>query len=947
MRTALADGRALGLLPGDLEHDEAPRIVFLTLRADGGPAAVAIGADRGWRAALSVAMADLPSREPSGKVLSLKLDVVVDVGEALSLTRDGSLALEARDQGLAFDARHAVAFLPEELAAGSLMRDDRRVRQGGMRRYLARQPERMRRASLPNAWPQRVRPFRTASVFVDARGATTLVNGHRPVPVASPPLLAESLRLAGGYLAGAVAPSGEFRYAYHVRSGREPDEYNILRHAGTAYAMLDLWRETQRPELLSAAERALGYLSRFLVSPEPGSLQLAVAHEGAVKLGGVALAALAFIEHERATGKETYRETAVKLCAFLVGAMDDGGRFSHRWSYPSWELESFESLYYSGEALLALVRMYSIDGDEAWLDAAERGARHQISTYGQAATKDLPADHWVTCALSELHVHRPQDEYVGYASKVAGRLSAEQIDQHRVSDFVGGFGRRDPSSAQAAARTEGLLAAHAIASRAGEKAAAAPILAAIERSVAFQLGTQLWPECVLYLRRPEEALGGFPRSFTSDEVRIDYVQHNVTGILRYLRLLRDGMAEVLPQAGNAADESFENWIANQHQQLAWEPASDQSPLDAATLAASLAVAEEHLIASQRPDGLFIYAYDFVARQSSPDDNLVRQAGATWGLALMYARDRKEETRAPLLRAVDAFESLERGAGQGRPTGMIAYPGDRWCATGAVALVGLALVEYLHVEAEPSEDDAQRRSRVAQLDRCISYLLEAQRDDGSFVDRRAVADGHAATRPSPYSDGEALLCLVKAASYLGRDDLRPAIERSALRLAERYTREAWQNDADSAATKGFFQWGCMAFTEYALAGWENSEALSQTVLVLASWMIRVHHTLDRPRNTAYAHEGLIQAYRLAKLRREEGAMAELASVVSQGLGKLVTWQVGGPLAERNAFLQRHPSDDPLAVGGIMNHRADPELRIDVTQHQAHALMLALAHLCETP
>ena len=35
--------------------------------------------------------------------------------------------------------------------------------------------------------------------------------------------------------------------------------------------------------------------------------------------------------------------------------------------------------------------------------------------------------------------------------------------------------------------------------------------------------------------------------------------------------------------------------------------------------------------------------------------------------------------------------------------------------------------------------------------------------------------------------------------------------------------------------------------------------------------------------------------------------------------------------------------PLAVGGVMNHKRQPPLRIDVTQHQMHAVIQALNHV----
>ena len=98
---------------------------------------------------------------------------------------------------------------------------------------------------------------------------------------------------------------------------------------------------------------------------------------------------------------------------------------------------------------------------------------------------------------------------------------------------------------------------------------------------------------------------------------------------------------------------------------------------------------------------------------------------------------------------------------------------------------------------------------------------------------------------------------------------------------------------SVLTKGFFQWSCMAFWEYQDAGWKNAETFGDYVLAIAWWMIHTHRTLERTRNTAYAYEGIIHAYLLAKTLNHQAALNDLANTIDIGLYKLTKWQVGGP------------------------------------------------------
>ncbi|NJM93802.1 MAG: hypothetical protein HC842_03295, partial [Cytophagales bacterium] len=153
--------------------------------------------------------------------------------------------------------------------------------------------------------------------------------------------------------------------------------------------------------------------------------------------------------------------------------------------------------------------------------------------------------------------------------------------------------------------------------------------------------------------------------------------------------------------------------------------------------------------------------------------------------------------------------------------------------------------------------------------------------------------------------------------------------------------SWKKTAIATAPKAFIQWGSMAYYELEQSG--GCEACAERLVTMAHWMIDNHYTLWRTRNTAYAYEGLLSAYQAAQEQGWEKEQHYIGSVIDKGLSKLISWQVGGPLP--NGYLRAHPTDDPLAVGGVMNARNDPDLRIDVAQHQLHALLLALQYYFE--
>ncbi|MGB5815635.1 MAG: hypothetical protein WBH85_17400 [Thermoanaerobaculia bacterium] len=346
---------------------------------------------------------------------------------------------------------------------------------------------------------------------------------------------------------------------------------------------------------------------------------------------------------------------------------------------------------------------------------------------------------------------------------------------------------------------------------------------------------------------------------------------------------------------------------------------------------SLAVGRDYLLNNQKPEGNFNYQYQVMGKRLLPGDSEVRQAGALWGLALIHQDAPTPETSQAIVKGLSYFRRHSLVTEDGRR--YVVYPGSLSGGTGTVALVTLTLIDFLRAKGKiEGRDDLE-----AELDQYLAFLLSLRRADGHFHSGYGHTEGEPMGEPSPYFDGETLLALVKAAKYLDRSALRPKILESAAATYERWVDYALIEDPDSPLTKGFFQWGSMSYYELHTSKWPGTEVWADRVIEMAYWMIDVHRTLDRRRNTAYAYEGIISAWELARLTGNHEAQKKLGEVIAVGLAKLTTWQIGGPL--ENPFFGTRAVTDRLALGGVMNAADDPLLRIDVTQHQMHAVLLA--------
>jgi hypothetical protein len=352
------------------------------------------------------------------------------------------------------------------------------------------------------------------------------------------------------------------------------------------------------------------------------------------------------------------------------------------------------------------------------------------------------------------------------------------------------------------------------------------------------------------------------------------------------------------------------------------------PLTAADLDQAVALGGRYLVASQKSEGNFVYEVDWTTGAEKGGDNAVRQAGAVWGLALWH-QEGVADALAPLDRALAWWRANRRSDDQGQS--WLAYQTEPSGQMGTVALIGLALVDRL--SAPQGLDEARKADWTSWLDEMLTFARRARLPAGGFADRYQADSGQLARSSNPYVDGELLLLLARAGRQLGRQDcLTDAVAWAPVDY-ERNVTVPRAKDPDPDTTKGYYQWGSMSWHQLAMAG-HDAERLGGWLVELAHWMIDVHHTLDRRRNTAYAYEGILSAMAWARQSGDTASAAKFACTAHQGMRKLFSWQIGHPLA-----MPQLANAPERYAGGVQNEKGDPVLRIDVTQHQLHAAILA--------
>ena len=527
-------------------RDRHPRIVFVSVSDGLTKARIIMGTGMGIDRAVADALSVIEDLKQGGYVpVWLAIDIVDDV-ETVVIQRWNTRSVIAGGlSGVAFPKETGIALLPSELVAARLITGRGALRSDKIGAYTARTERSLDRLFHENPPPLHV--FTTRSWFTDGTEVVPLYRGHRTYDTVSREEVRQALRAAAGYMKHSVDTEGRFAYSYRPDTDTLSHRYNILRHAGTVYAMLELYELADDAKLMAAAQRALDYLVKRCRSCPCLAGAACVEEKGFVKLGGNALALIALAKYFEVTSDRRYLPLMKQLARWIQWVQREDGSFDRqKVRYADCHDTGFVSDYYPGEAILAMLRLYAIDGDERWLDVAEGGAAYLVET--RDFRKDLARlshDHWLLYALHELGRYRPRPAFDRHALRIAEAIMHAQNLSPQYPDWRGSF-YRPPRSTPTATRVEGLAAAYRIAVRNGKVELSERIFSAITEGIRFQLQTQLGPESVLHVKNPARALGGFRRSLTNYGIRIDYVQHNISSLIAFYRI-RDAVEKELKQ----------------------------------------------------------------------------------------------------------------------------------------------------------------------------------------------------------------------------------------------------------------------------------------------------------------------------------------------------------------------------------------------------------------
>lgn len=333
----------------------------------------------------------------------------------------------------------------------------------------------------------------------------------------------EIINNASQYLVNVSKSNGQFQYDYDPIVGKTQSGYNIVRHNGTIWSMIEAYKLTHNEDLKSKIDNAIKYVvNECIVERDENISYIIEPKDDEVKLGANGIGVLMLVEYMETFETDEYKDITEKLGNGILSMQLDDGSYFHVLGYPDYsKVAMTRTVYYDGEATFALAKLYGYTKDEKWLKSAEKAMDYFCkNNYVQYR------DHWIEYSVNEVTKYSPKEEYFELGLK-----NVSENLQHIMEAIVCG-----PTNLELL--TKGLE----IYDRAEEKNIdtknfkVSELIDAIYYRAFYQLNGFFFDEVAIYFKNPQKIIGAFFAREDDFRVRIDDVQHNING---YYNLYND------------------------------------------------------------------------------------------------------------------------------------------------------------------------------------------------------------------------------------------------------------------------------------------------------------------------------------------------------------------------------------------------------------------------
>ena len=391
--------------------------------------------------------------------------------------------------------------------------------------------------------PRRVTLFEATQALIDLDAASVVRLERGNVLVPASQLTAGSVRgLADGmatWLTTQLGDDGRMVYEYWPSRGEESDSNNMIRQWMATLALTRVADVRSEVGLYDRVADNIDY-NLDLSYTEVGGLGHIADPDGDVKLGAIALAALAISRHP---DRDRWATEEAALRSSVDELWNEDGSFT---SFLVPEGRNDNQNFYPGEALLLWAATLEENPDDSLLARFMKSFEYYRQWHREQRNPAFIP--WHTMAYEKVWRITDNEDLREFIFEMNDWLLAlQQWDEAPTPDVAGRFYDPDhpeygpPHASSDGVYLEGLIAAYRVAEESGDVERSERYRVAIARTLRHLMQLQFADEIdMYYVSRRERVEGGLRTTEYDNRIRVDNVQHGLLGVLDVLETFSDG-----------------------------------------------------------------------------------------------------------------------------------------------------------------------------------------------------------------------------------------------------------------------------------------------------------------------------------------------------------------------------------------------------------------------
>lgn len=330
------------------------------------------------------------------------------------------------------------------------------------------------------------------------------------------------------------------------------------------------------------------------------------------------------------------------------------------------------------------------------------------------------------------------------------------------------------------------------------------------------------------------------------------------------------------------------------------------------LRGSIAREGDWFVHNQKPEGDFNYETVVSTGELREGNNIVRQAGALYGIAQSYSFTKNKELKKVLEKGFAYFKNVTTTPSAGE--------------TNTVALLVLGLVEYLEVDTSH-----QTTEYMEYLMRLSDYLVSTQRSSGAYINAYTPKEIE-----SDYNNGETMYALIRSYRLTQKETHLLSVKRMANYAIYYYGKQKFN--------ASFFSWGMAGFS-YLYAIDPDPRYVSFLKINAGKYMENRGSEYEQflsgknndviPPGSAVFLEGVNHVAWAVK-EKDPTLYKKLKQHVQSVLKFLFTYEIGSPYGKFTSL-------NDQVYGAVCSQATCETTRIDFIQHHMSAMLLYLKFL----